>query len=439
MAIGGRAWLLGEAQAWVRDQLISAEQADAICARYPEPPAGRLAGQVVAVLGAVLLGLGVILFFAWNWDQLHRGFKLALLLGALIAAHAGGQWWLRPDSGRRGLGEATALLGSLLFGAGLWLVSQVYHIDEHMPNAFLAWGLGVWLLAWLQPSSWQGTLAALLLTIWGGLEAIQFDHPQLAAVFLLLSLLPLAIMRCAPWLLGWVASAGLLMLFWQAEPMRNDLGLHVLYAAAVGYIGLAGLLSRQPSGSRQSLSRGFSLPGFAVVLGVLLAMSFASGKNLAISGDWRASATLSGPIWLWCSGLVALTATVLAFAPARWLPGSLNQLDVVWGWQLRLVLTGFVLYFMAAWLGVEALRGVLPGLANVLFIAHALLFIFAGSQQRRVGLVLFGGLLVCGLVFARFTDLFDSLLLRSLAFLLVGAAMVALSLWVTRSRKEAQA
>ena len=309
MAIGGRAWLRGEARSWVRDGLISAEQADSICARYPEEPAGRLAGQVVAVLGAILLGLGVILFFAWNWDQLHRLFKLALLFALLISAHAAGQHWLRPGSTRRGLGEAMALLGSLLFG-GIWLVSQIYHIDEHMPNAFLAWGLGVWLLAWLQPSSWQAALAAILLCIWGGMEALQYANPQVAALWLLAGLLPLAVRRRAVWLAGLLNGSLLLLLFWQAQPLRDDFGVHVLYAATVGCIGLGAVWSRFDPASLRGLVRGFSVPGFAVLLGLLLAMSFASSSSLSISGGWRREA-LNGQLWLWASIILALACSAL--------------------------------------------------------------------------------------------------------------------------------
>ena len=40
------------------------------------------------------------------------------------------------------------MLGTLFFGAGIWLVAQIYHIDEHFPNGFLIWGLGALALAW---------------------------------------------------------------------------------------------------------------------------------------------------------------------------------------------------------------------------------------------------------------------------------------------------
>ena len=40
------------------------------------------------------------------------------------------------------------LAGTILFGAGIWLVAQIYHIDEHYPNAFFFWGFGAMTMAW---------------------------------------------------------------------------------------------------------------------------------------------------------------------------------------------------------------------------------------------------------------------------------------------------
>lgn len=44
----------------------------------------------------------------------------------------------------------------MLFGAGIWLVAQIYHIEEHYPNGFLIWGLGAMALAWALPSGGSG-------------------------------------------------------------------------------------------------------------------------------------------------------------------------------------------------------------------------------------------------------------------------------------------
>ena len=54
----------------------------------------------------------------------------------------------------------------MFYGAGIWLVAQVYHIDEHYPNGFLFWALGALVLAWALESIPQALLATVLFTIW---------------------------------------------------------------------------------------------------------------------------------------------------------------------------------------------------------------------------------------------------------------------------------
>ena len=73
------------------------------------------------------LGLGVILLFAYNWQDMHKFAKLGVIFGALLLAHGGGLW-LRQQRCPDGVVEAAHLLGSMLFGADIFLIAQIYHI-----------------------------------------------------------------------------------------------------------------------------------------------------------------------------------------------------------------------------------------------------------------------------------------------------------------------
>jgi len=176
-----REWLRGEVTAWEQRGLLSPAQADAIRALYPVERGGTAWGVIVfASLGAVIAGLGVILLFAYNWDRIPRLGKLGLVCASLLAAH--GAAWLtrrrRPDE--RGLPEGLHLLGTMLFGAGIWLVAQAYHIGEHYPNAFLIWSIGALALGLAWSSVPQLLLGTVLLVVWSGMERMAFDTPQWA-------------------------------------------------------------------------------------------------------------------------------------------------------------------------------------------------------------------------------------------------------------------
>src|SRR5688572_28339423 len=115
-------WLLDEIAAWRREKLITTEQAQLLYARYDGGQTEDGWGKIIlSAVGAIIFGLGVILFFAYNWDGMHRLTKLAIVLISLLLAHGAG-WQLGSDGGsRKKLGESLHLLGTMLFGAGIWL------------------------------------------------------------------------------------------------------------------------------------------------------------------------------------------------------------------------------------------------------------------------------------------------------------------------------
>ncbi|MEI6150604.1 MAG: DUF2157 domain-containing protein [bacterium] len=143
-----REWLRGEVPSWERDGLISGEQSQAILARYPAPPAGGLPwGMIIfSCLGAVIVGLGLILLLAYNWDAISKYGKLTLVFGTLAAVHVVG---LRLCLGRerfRPLGEGICLLGTMLFGAGIWLVAQIYLFESQLTRGLIFVVMGALLL-----------------------------------------------------------------------------------------------------------------------------------------------------------------------------------------------------------------------------------------------------------------------------------------------------
>ena len=157
-----------EVAEWERDGVVTAEQAQAILSRYPEDSADyetarRRQALVVgfSILGAALLGLGVITFFAANWDEIPRGVKLgALVAGVLLSYGAGYLLWQRL--GYTAVGIALVLLGCIIFGAGVHLIGQIYHIPVDHPDLTAFWFLGVVPLAYAIRSRPVTVLALIL-------------------------------------------------------------------------------------------------------------------------------------------------------------------------------------------------------------------------------------------------------------------------------------
>ena len=73
-------WITQVLPELVREGLITADQAERIRARYAADPqrSGNRMLLVFAILGSLLVGLGIILIIAHNWDDLGRGTRTAI-------------------------------------------------------------------------------------------------------------------------------------------------------------------------------------------------------------------------------------------------------------------------------------------------------------------------------------------------------------------------
>ncbi|MBI2373728.1 MAG: DUF2157 domain-containing protein [Deltaproteobacteria bacterium] len=157
-----RAKLRVELPEWEREGLITSEAREALAKRYSVgEPGADAAALAVYVLGALLVGGGVVSFVAWNWEALSDVAKLALVTSLMISVQTLGFWWWRIEGRHARLGHALVFLGTLIFAANVGLVAQVFHVSEHWYNGALAIGLGA-LAASLVHGSVPNTLVALV-------------------------------------------------------------------------------------------------------------------------------------------------------------------------------------------------------------------------------------------------------------------------------------
>lgn len=171
--------LSAEVRDWAADGVISAEQAESILRRYPVAPtdeapaessrtasvrpdagSGRAADgstivgravSIIGVMGAVLVGLGIIIYVAANWDVIPVWARIAMLVAMTSGLNAAG-WFLFTRLDYPRMGVAVLVVGALAFGAAIHLVAQIYHVPVNHPNLTTAWFLGVLPVAYLARS-----------------------------------------------------------------------------------------------------------------------------------------------------------------------------------------------------------------------------------------------------------------------------------------------
>ena len=307
--------LPSELSRWEADGVITAEQSQAIGARYSPaelaPRSARARGRLVtglSIIGVVLVGLGVIFFFAANWDGIDRWPKLAIILASIFLAHGLG-YYLRYHRDYQRVGSAMVLLACIIYGAGVHLVSQVYNVDVNDPRLMLFWFLGVLPLVYIvksQPIQFLGLVLFFLAVgfrLPGWTDDVSRGEAVLgASLFLILGLFILALGRMKeeiaafrPYsevfeLVGMITALGAVFVLTFKDVLSSDGGLFVqgdteiafrIVIVAAGALTLALVLSTAWLHRRNEQS--FTLNGIeGVAIVVLLAAAYVV---MGVDGD----------------------------------------------------------------------------------------------------------------------------------------------------------
>jgi uncharacterized membrane protein len=416
-----------ESERWVRQGLISAQQRGAILARYPADGVGSRDRTVMifSILGSLLVGAGVILYVAANWPRIPSVLKVLAIVAATLGSYGAGFYFqVRGNSPR--LGQGLIFLGSLLYGAGIWLIAQIFHFDTDFPAGFLAWGAGVLPLAWATGSRPVLYLATGLLLVWTvGAQAKEGAYNHLFPVLMMGAVLPLA--RRTESRLAEAATLLGLFLWYALNVGRDELAatngaslliigrLALLYGAALFLAGLSRL-----GDLRTYLGSG----GFLGLLGLYL-LTFAAPRWMPPESRLLPSLFAGSPFTL--AGVAVALAGVAGAGWLFWRESGPER-----RYLLPAALLPVAAVLLAEWVP-EVARLVL---FNLLLFGGAVGVVALGIQ-RRMGLLVNLGLLSFGLhLLTRYFDLFFSAMNRSL-FFVCGGVLLLLGGWLLeRSRRR---
>lgn len=124
---------------WVDAELIDPDTAIAIREFERDRPDGERDRLVVALslMGAVLIGAGVLTYLWSNWSSLSVATRTTVLVAAPLAAGGAG---LRLARGRYPkVGHGCWFLGAAFLGASLFMLADLYGIDVGADALLLAW------------------------------------------------------------------------------------------------------------------------------------------------------------------------------------------------------------------------------------------------------------------------------------------------------------
>jgi hypothetical protein len=421
-------WLYGELPLWREKGWIAPEAEAELRAHYgPLPGNGvrTLTPILLSVLAALLVGGGIILLFAHNWDDLSRPVRAVLSVLPLLASYAVALFVLLKRCGSAAWREGVAAANVAACAAAVALVAQTYNISGDLESYLLTVSLLALPAVYLFDSvaaAWLFLVGIVILRLTGWDWPRSFpDWEWLRFWGMWALLLPMAALRLRRGptpgtkilVFGLLVAAGL-SLVPETAKLLDVCAAYVLFLGVV--VGLAGW--QRFAGFVFHFVPRLALTAFFVFL---LVLGF---------GDfWHSVSECSS----WADGcqVISLSA-VLAIPCALFFVAALRRRD-----SFAAVWTGLALAL--AFLCVSMHNHSAPSfpatLVNILGLAAGAATMVLGYRQGRM-LRLNGGLtVVAGILFMRFVDADLPMVVRGVGFILLGAAFLYVNLRLSRSMK----
>jgi len=420
----------------VNKGVLTQETAAAIRRHYGEvkvPDKKRFILILCAVLGSSLIGLGIILLLAHNWEQFSRFTRAVLSFVPLVAAQGMAFWVLLKRPNSSAFKEGAAIFLSLMVGASISLISQTYHIQGDVSDFILTWMLLIVPLVYLMQATMPAAIYLAGIASWAG----SFWHDPLQAV------------------LYWPLAAVVLPHFiWSLR--RKEYAVRATVLAFVMAVSVC---------FAASFSLGRTWPGsWIIIYSCIFAIIYFAGywafNNISV--NWQRPLRLIGTI-----GCIVFAFTLTyesAWESIKWrgigieskllnlqtLPDHLINIIIVSvamvlfydyakrKQYMRLLFGGLPLLAVAGY-AMSGISVLLPlALMNLYILGLSIYLIMLGIRTNRLGEVNSGMLLLGALILARFFDSEMDFLVKGLVFIVLGAGFLLTNVRLMRRNGGAQ-
>ena len=378
---------------------------------------------IFGVLGSLLVGLGIILILAHNWDDFPRNVKTIWAFIPLVV----GQFFVGYTllKNRNTAWKETA--ATFLFfgiGASISLVSQVCNIKGEMSSFLLTWIVLAIPLIYLMKSYAVTLLNLLFATIYAcNLGYFNSDIPWYY-VLLILAVLPVYLDRLktkpkanTTVILHWLFPLSLLISLGNFVSGNDSLGF-VLYILLFSIFYNIGKLPYFKNASLRG--NGYLILGSVGTIVTLLITSFS---------------------WVWdefhFSNYTAqdYTITIVFLLVVVGLIVNMFRASVLKEFNL-FQFAGLI--FTGIYISNASLVGLSPLLINLLIIALGIIAIVIGAKRNKYSILNYGLLIITALITCRFFDTDISFIVRGLLFMAIGAAFFGANYFMYRKQSQLQ-
>ncbi len=383
-----------------------------------------------SMLGAILVGLGIVLILGHNWDELSKSIKTFIAFVPLVVGQILGIWVILKKKESMAFREAAGSF--LFFGVGicLSLISQIYHTQGNIEDLILIWIILCAPLIYLLRSSAVSLLYLIGVTTFYVCKGIGWRHQPVEWYYL--GLWVVAIPHYVLLLRNnmksnfttfhhwfWGLSLVVSLMFFCAEQWE------LIMASYAGLFAIFLLVGNMKWAENLSLrNNAFRTMG---ILG-LIAMYLNASFNYYWKGIYRNttnSVTVAEYPEFWL--LLIFAGLFIGFVLYR----SYKSNSLIFS-LLELSFLAFV-----ALVFVGFANEIVPKIGmSIVILAIGINEIRNGAKEGKLGQVNFGLIILTFLIALRFTDSKVPFVLRGIMFVAVGLGFFATNIFMIRKRRK---
>ncbi len=411
--------------------IISAETADKIQVYYREKEEHSPNRILIAfgILGAILVGLGIILIIAYNWDELPRITKTILAFLPLAIGQSLCMYVLFTKKESITWRESCSAFLFFSVAATISLISQIYHIQGNLSSFLLTWMLLCFPLIYLMNSSITSLLYIAGITFYACESGYwTFPHSESYYYWVLI----LAVLPHYYFLFKGKPTSNFLIFHNWLLPLSLIISLGIIAKdqeelVFIAYMNLFAILyligSFNYFRQQQLRNNGFMVLGSIGTIVILLITSFNWFWQDLQQETFHWNEIVVSPEFI-AVILLTIVSGILVFI--SWKKKSLAQYKPMEGI--------FILFILIYLIGVNSFVAVF--LINVLILLLAIWVIREGATRDHLGILNYGLLIISALVICRFFDTDLSFILRGVLFVLVGSGFFVANYWMVKKRRS---
>jgi len=418
-----------ELQTLIKDEVISSDIADRISQYYDHKQATKpnKLFTIFGIFGALLVGSGIILMLAHNWDDFSKITKtflafIPLLIGQCIAGYS----ILRNKT--RTWREASGTFLFFAVGASISLVSQIYNISGDLGSFLQTWIALCLPLIYLLRSHAVALLVILLSTYYAaevGIWNYRNNHTPWLYIIFILAITPYYWLQVknnisanTTTIFNWIVPASITVGLGAFMNTSNELGF-VMYITLFAVFYNLGCISKFKE--LRTLKNGFLIIGSLGTIILLMIYTFKLPWEEFLD-TW----TYNSQEFYISLTLAVIAILILGFTILKKGMKSVNL------FQIAFLVFGIAFFLLSK----DTLLPII--ITNILVFALGITTIKIGSNTFNFGILNYGLLIISILITCRFFDTEMSFIIRGLLFIIVGVGFFLANYMMLKKQQQNQ-